>query len=521
MKRVAAYKPTGSAVSRLHRTRGGPALWLSLIVLFYFACVGVEPRLMTPRAPTTSGLHPSLQVLPQSVSIPLFNGAHKQPLSRHMQGGRQCLFSGQRPCYVLLNSQTEALNPSSLLTPPEEAVGESQHATRKAAEPVRVFSFWQRPRAAPVFPENIGAAEPVPRGPAVNAAGIADTPVILHFPAVAEGWMQQTDEDVAEKAALAGAAMVCGDLVLLPLPLEALNGPASLLPLHQPLPLLLSALQLQLQVRSMQRQETQGLPTALAAAANRTKPIVVLLRDPVLVWQGSPGDKSAGGDEVTEAEDGLRLAAAHAALRLLEGEWRAIASELGVVTSGEPPQPEQQQQQQTPAQQLQQPNPLVPNFRELFSVHIVFVRGLPRVPGLERQASSRPASPAYTAALQRLLQSLLKQHRAREANDTSQSGPAEQHQQKQQQQQLAAGSDSAGGGNMLQLFDAAAAACRILIAAPESTQQPQPADIAGEAPPDGPLTELSFADAVAFDAEVYRRRALAKCVRWGPHRRAP
>ncbi|CDI85305.1 hypothetical protein, conserved [Eimeria praecox] len=442
--------------------------------------------------------------------------------------------AGNRPCYVLFNGDPTELDPEALLVPNKAAAATTDSAA-VAQSPFRVFSFWHHAgaalsppaqqrleaAAAPVAPSK-GANHTPAAAAAAAAAAEEETPVVLHVPAVPGGWARQTDAEALERTAIAGAAAACGDLLLLPLSLGDLEGPRSLLPQQQPLPILFSALQLQLLLRTLQQQDSPAAaPLSVAAAANRTKPLVLLLQDPVYIKTAN--ERTAGAAEATAATaaevetaetavEALRVAAADAALRLLEDQWKAVAHELGMNEPAGQQQEKEQQQQQEQQQQEQQQYPAderMPALRDLFSVHIVF---LPR-PKMAQDLSLPPLAALAMkdkAELQRLLHSLLSLHRARDMAGTVQKGQSQQ----QQQQGLETDRERAGGSSKsaLLLFEEAAAACRALLAAPEASVGSSGSPVSEEAPgaTAAAAAKLSAAAALEFDAEVYRRELLAK-----------
>ncbi|KAL8434881.1 hypothetical protein ACSSS7_002847 [Eimeria intestinalis] len=493
----------------MHRqslTRHTLAWSVILMALLSAFPLGAECRHKIRRGPMVSALQAPRQPPSPSLSIAVHPMQPRQPLSLGIQDVRTPLASGSRPFYVVFNGEKDSLDPRAVLSLEDEMHASADDATER----VRVFSFWQRPwlQRPPASGAPTGANAQSPE---------SLKPVVLHFPPVAGGWAEQGDGDAAERAATAGAAATCGDLLLFSLPLEALNAPATLLPLHQPVPLLMAALQLQLQLRSLKQQnesDVGSLAASIAAAANRSKPLVVLLRDPASSRLPKSQTLGQEGSELVKAEDDLRASAAHTALRVLEGYWKDLASELCVTPRGGRQTP-QSQVQQTELQAVRQPQqlqsgPLVPPLRALFSVHVVFVRGVPEAPpGIPKAAAHLHPLEGCTGVLQRVLKSLLREHRELEVQATS--GPPSkehEHQQQQRQQELMRGTQSFPGGS-LWLFDSAATACRAFLAAPGSALQPQlRAHDAGKRLAD--KNELDAEGAAAFDAEIYRRRALTR-----------
>ena len=272
-------------------------------------------------------------------------------------------------------------------------------------------------------------------------------------------------------------------------------------------------------VQQVAAQDISPVSKALAEAASRTKPIVVLLRDPALLGRPLPRDTQGKANAAEDSPEILRLNAAHAALQLLEDQWQALASELGFGVSEGHQQRKQEQQQQ---QQLLHSNPLVPNLRDLFSVHIVFITkptSSSTVSGMQQQLPPASCLTACTAALQSCLRSVLSQHYSREIVNRTQSRPSKQQtqqeneQEKQQEHRRVVSDESnAGGSNALGLFDAAVTQCRVFLSEPESANQLRPLTIPRDTfVPEAPR-EFTLADAVAFDAEVYKQRSLARCV---------
>lgn len=104
------------------------------------------------------------------------------------------------------------------------------------------------------------------------------------------------------------------------------------------------------------------------------------------------------------------------------------------------------------------------------------------------------------------------QHRQREAQQNAQYRLDEQHRY-QQQNGVVTETATPREGDALWLFDAAAAACKTLVAAPESARQPLPlltSPHTGAPQKTGETVEVAAGDAAAFDATIYRRRALAR-----------
>ncbi|XP_026192790.1 uncharacterized protein LOC113147214 [Cyclospora cayetanensis] len=393
----------------------------------------------------------------------------QQALSRHVEASHPGSHAGTLPLvsHAASVSPSEALLGASVVEAEQCAAQAEASATVVRRGPaMRVFSFWQLAR---------NSSEPLPR----NAGEAVGSPVVLHLPAVNGGWMQQGAEAAAGRAAVAGAAVTCGDMLVLPLPLEVLDSPVSLALQQQPLPLLRAALQLQLQLRMLQQAETEAAraPTAtLAAAANTTRPIVLLLRDPELCSSETGRQSQASGEgdgTAAAAAEVLRRNAAYAALRLLEGQWQAIAGESGMeVSTG-------QQEQQTQASLR------LPSLRELYSVHVVFWRGHPEA--LKAHAShqeqpdgARPMTDC-SSAVQKCLESLLVQHCAREQELRAPEAALSKHRQTQQRDQP------------LRLDSAEQHQHR-------ATKKESPAG-GGNVPP---------AEASVFNAEACRRRALAR-----------
>lgn len=501
---------------------------LFLVTLFSAACLGTESRLDGPSGPAASVRHSLPQVLPQPQRFSLSGSSSLGHLTR---GKWSCLTSGQYPSYVILNGDVDTIDPVALLSPSDGgSKGTQQQAADEDAEPLRVFSFWQWPQFTlrPGAATSTGAIPQTTRGqPDTQGTGEEGrTPLVLHFPAVAGGWAQQNEEAAAERAAKAGAAVTCGDLLIVPVPLHALDAPASLLPQYQPLSLLMAAVQLQLQLRAMQQKgpkDNLTLPTTLAAAASRTKPIVILLRDPAPERQTAKHATTREGSELTEAAERLRVTAAHSVLRLLEEQWKAMAEEVGVVFSGgnsqlqtRQDQPHLQRPQEATSQQQSAGFSLVPHLRELFSVHVVFLPGHQETPASVLHTSDSHLRERWVAALQHQLQNLLMQHRQRDLQGETRCGNGRQKKQQQQQhdreqqQQLTVGPNAAEGSSFLHLFDAAVTACRSLVAAPESTRQAGSAQAQEHHSPALGRMDLAPKEAVAFDAEVYRRRAIGR-----------
>ncbi|KAL8273284.1 hypothetical protein Esti_002785 [Eimeria stiedai] len=521
MKGDAAMKGTASSGSRqlpsrvlfVHQrslTRHAMAFSVFLMALLSTFPLGAECRQKSQHARIASALQPPRRPASESLSLAVRPMQPRQPLSLYTQDSNMQLASASRPFYVVLNGEKDSLDPRALLSSEEDTREPTQTTDDDATKRIRVFSFWQWPWLR--RPSASGA--PTAAGP---QSPDAVKPVVVHFPPVAGGWAQQSDDDAAERAATAGAAVTCGDLLLFTLPLEALNAPASLLPLHQPLALLVAALQLQLQLRSLKQQDESDVGTlaaAVRAAASRTKPLVILLRDPASGRLPKSYDLGQEASELVKAEDDLKATAAHTALRVLEEYWDDLASDLGVAPRGglQMPQSQQQQTELQAPQQLQQLQsvPLVPPLRALFSVHVVFVRSVSEAPpGNSKAAGHLYPLKGCTGDLQRVLQSILEEHWKREFQESSGPGLEESGQQQQQRlQQLVEGTQSSPDG-VLRLFDSAATACRALLAAPASALQPHLVALAG-AKQLAEGNELRPEDAAAFDAEVYRRRALTK-----------
>ncbi|KAL8452313.1 hypothetical protein Emag_002432 [Eimeria magna] len=479
-----------------------------LALLFTFS-LGAECRHKVRHGPMASALQPPRGSSSHSSGLSRCFMPSRQPLSLSTHDSRTQLAPSSRPLYVFFDGENDSLDPRTVLSLENETQEPPQTNHDDATKQIRVFSFWHRPWLRP------SKASGAPAAASGQSAGMGK-PVVLHFPSVTGGWAHQSDDDAAERAATAGAAATCGDLLLFSLPLEALNAPASLLPLHQPLPLLMAALQLQLQLRSLKQQDESvvgALAASIAAAASRTKPLVVLLRDPA---SGRLPESEALGQEASElvkAEDDLRATAAHTALRVLEEYWEDLAGELGLTPHRERQmsQPQMRQTDLQSSQQLQQQQSdlMVPPLRALFSVHVVFVRSVLEAPPVRSTSGGqmRPLK-GCTGALQRVLQSLLKEHRGREVQATSGPTSKEDCQQQEQQQELMKGTQSLPDGS-LWLFTSAATACKALLAAPASPLQPQlTAHARGKQLAEA--NELGAEDAAAFDAEVYRRRALTR-----------
>lgn len=512
-----------------------PLLLLLLVLLQFLLqslCTGAEARLAPRRAPLKTPPAKHAHQRQELLRLPLSSPSQLRLLQRldDSQGDKGAstpaapavAAAHNRPCFVLFNGDASGLDPEILLHPHEAAKTAAANASGIAQSAFRVFSFWhhtggphpgqQTPESSPA-PHASGELTEHSQTPtktatvaAAEKAPIAadeKEPIVLHLPAVPGGWNRQTDAEALERTAIAGAAAACGDLLLLPLSLGDLEGPRSLLPQQQPLPLLFNALQLQLQLRTLQQQKQQqkGLPAtslSIAAAANRTKPLVLLLSDPFHIDhtpQRMSNEDTAIPPTAATADaalEALRVAAAHAALRLLETEWRAAARELGV---DEPAN--HHNHQQLPAEGM-------PALRSLFSVHVVFLPRLKTAHGPSRP-SLAALTPEGKTNLQLQLNSLLALHRAREAlrpKETDQS-------QHRQQQQGEAGREGAGGSSnsALPLFEEATAACRAMLAAPEvSSASPVLEETPGAAA-QGPLTASA---ALEFDAEMYRRELLAK-----------
>ncbi|KAL8452192.1 hypothetical protein Emed_001499 [Eimeria media] len=489
------------------------ALSSFLLALLFTLPLGAECRLKVRHLPLASALQPPHESTSRSFGLSrCLTPSSPQPLSLSSQDRRTQLASSARPFYVAFKGDKDSLDPRTVLSLEDERQEEPpQTNDDDVTKRIRVFSFWQRPWL------RRSSASEAPAGASAQSPDRGE-PVVLHFPSLPGGWAQQSDGDAAERAATAGAAATCGDLLLFSLPLEALNAPASLLPMRQPLPLLMAALQLQLQLRSLKQQEDSAsgaLAASIAAAASRTKPLVVLLRDPASGRLLKSESRMQEASELLKDEDDLRATAAHTALRVLEEYWEDLAAELGVTAHGERQmsQPQMQQTELQASQQVQQQS-LVPPLRALFSVHVVFVRSALEVPAdsSKTEGEVRPFK-GCTGALQRVLQSLLAEHWEREIQETS--GPSsnkhgeeqQQQEQQQQQQEPVKGTQSFPDGS-LWLLESAAAACKALLAAPVSSQPQLTADAGRTQPAEG--NELGPDDAAAFDAEVYRRRALTR-----------
>ncbi|CDJ66400.1 hypothetical protein, conserved [Eimeria necatrix] len=439
------------------------------------------------------------------------------------------------PCYVLFNSDREELDPTSLLSPVSEDVRAKGSATDKAAttatglaaakgtavedQSVSVFSFWHRPRVlrdskaqGVAAPAHSAAGDNAANAATAAAAAVKGPPVVLHIPPVTGGWASQTDHEATERTALAGAAVACGDLLLLPLPLGALDGPASLLPQVQPLPILFLAMQQQMQLRMLQQQDLQRhhhqqAPSQLTEAVSRSKPLVLLLRDPISLPPVASSNRQAAALREATAST-LRLHAAHAALRLLEKQWGMVAAELGAGDARDERHP-QHLQQKLQEEEAAPARVSVPGLRELFSVHVVFVRR-PNQPKT-REASTSVSPDAIltecTEDVRQVLASLLAEHRAKDAEHAGQS------ELQQQKLQFAAADECTGGrtGGALHLFDTVATACRSLLAPPEATKlllsTPSGSTQSGALKLQEPLSQT---DAVAYDAEMFRRKFLAR-----------
>lgn len=500
LKRATAHKPEDKSLHlrALLRLRLKLTSLVPLTVLLHILCLKTECRVTGSSGPAVSALHGAPPVPPQAPSISL--PSNQRPLKQYGQKHSAELSSSQRPFYVLLNNEAGEFQPSLLVDSFGRDSKEARETLQLEDQGIRVISFWQRSeKTKPSSPK--GLHRPEDNVLVFLEATPPNPPLLLHIPAVRGGWAHQTDAAAAERAALAGAAAACSDLLLLSLPLDTLDAPTSLMPLQQPFPLLFAALELQLQLQSMlqkDRRSEESLSQAVASFASRTKPLVVLLRDPAALTVAAGGALTNGKANLAAQQEAqyLRHIAAHTVLRILEKHWLNMVKEMNVKTLGAQQNSQSQQQHQQgeqPDDQAQQDHgiQLPPGLLERFSLHVVFVQRLPQ----------KPLS-ACAAALQQALSTLLREHRSREERDKLEDASV-----RHQRGQLPRSSDAAHRSRR-SLFNAAVAACRVLVAAPET----ELAADSRETLPCKPGAELSTNDAAAFDVEMCRRKALTRCV---------